>query len=206
MKLGGVAAVGGSLLGYAGAAAIQEQVIQVPFQVFLLQPSSCSNQPGTTLTRTTRPSPRSLSLRHARMLQLPRQLREESSSRTGGRQGAVEEALQGAGEEASCHLAIFGSVVGALSRFAGRGGRGVEGREEMGAVSGRRRMGAGKKTGVEGERGQGTCLAGKTEQRRCDGSKLNLSHIHTLDAIFLICQSLNLYICGALLGSSSSHC
>ena len=30
MKLGGVAAVGGSLLGYAGAAAIQEQVIHVP--------------------------------------------------------------------------------------------------------------------------------------------------------------------------------
>ena len=161
-----------------------------------LQPSSCSNQPGTTLTRITRPSPRSLSLRPARMLQLLRRLHEERWM--GGRQGA--------GGEASSRLGSFGSVVGALSSFAGRGGMGADGREELGAVARRREMGVGpgKKMGVEGERGQGTCHAGQREQRRCDGSKLNISHIHSM--LYLICCSLYLYICGALFGSSSSHC
>ena len=41
--------------------------------------------------------------------------------------------------------------------------------------------------GVGGERGQDTCLAGLTEQNRCDG-KLNLGHIHSM--LYLICCSL----------------
>ena len=164
---------------------------------------SHSNQPETTLTRITRPSPRSLSLRRGRMLQLLRLLPEERWK--AGRQGA--------GEGASSHLESFGSVVGALSRFAGRGGMGADGREEVGAVArrmgvgariGEMGVGAGRRMGAGGERGQGTCRAGQTEQRRCDGSKLNLSHIHSM--LYLICRSLYLYICGALFGSSSSQC
>ena len=137
----------------------------------MTQSLSCSNLPGTTSTHITRPSLRSSSLRHVRTLQLLHQPPEERW--TGVRQGA--------GGEASSHLGSFGSVVGVLSRFAGRGGRGGDGREQVGAVAGRRRM------GVEGERGQDTCLAGLTEQNRCDG-KLNLGHIHSM--LYLICCSL----------------
>ena len=162
---------------------------------------SHSNQPETTLTRITRPSPRSLSLPHGRMLQLLLPLPEERWK--AGRQGA--------GEGASSHLESFGSVVGALSRFAGRGGMGADGGEEVGAVArrmgariGEMGVGAGRRMRVGGERGQGTCRAGQTEQRRCDGSKLNLSHIHLM--LYLICCSLYLYICGALFKSSSSQC
>ena len=155
------------------------------------------------MTRITRPSPRSLSLPQERTLQLLLLPPEERWK--AGRQGA--------GGEASSHLETFESVVGALSRFAGRGGMGADGGEEVGAVArrmgvgariGEMGVGAGRRMGVGGERGQGTCRAGQTEQRRCDGSKLNLSHIHSM--LYLICRSLYLYICGALFGSSSSQC
>ena len=163
----------------------------------MTQSLSCSNLPGTTLTHITRPSLRSSSLRHVRTLQLLHQRPEERW--TGGRQGA--------GGEASSHLGSFGNVVGVLSRFAGRGGRGAGGKEEVGAIARRKKREMGALTrrrlmGVGGERGQDTCLAGLTEQNRCDG-KLNLSHIHLM--LYLICCSLYFYICGSFLGSSSSH-
>ena len=137
MKLGGVAAVGGSLLGYAGAAAIQEQVIHVP----LMPPGDpvppvCSNPQESTLTPTTRPSPKSLSLHLARTPQPPLQPHE----------GRWRVGRQGAGEEAFCHLVgSSGSGEGVLSRFARRGGMGAGGGWEVGAAARRRKMGAGRR-------------------------------------------------------------
>ena len=75
MKLGGVAAVGGSLLGYAGAAAIQEQVRQVAKVPPGDRDLPSSNPPATTSTHTTRPSPRSTSP-HRERTQRPRQRRD----------------------------------------------------------------------------------------------------------------------------------
>ena len=200
MKLGGVAAVGGSLLGYAGAAAIQEQVSQVA-KVPPGDRDLPSNPPATTSTRTTRPSPRSTSP-HRERTQRPRQ-RREGELWTEDQEGV----LRGVDGEVYSPL-LVGSFkrrgVGVLCKSAGSGGRGAEEREGLGPSlgAGGTKIGTRGKimgTAVErledrflvGESGQSTCRARRREPRRCDRLKICLSHKHLL---YLICL-FSFYIC-----------
>ena len=200
MKLGGVAAVGGSLLGYAGAAAIQEQVSQLA-KVPPGDRDLPSNPPATTSTRTTQPSPRSTSP-HRERTQRPRQRRE-------GELWTEEEGHRGVDGEACSHLAVGSSKrrgVGVLCKSAGSGGRGAEEREGLGRSlgAGGTKIGTrGKIMGtaverledriLEGESGQSTCRARRREPRRCDRLKMCFSHKHLL-LLYLICL-FSFYIC-----------
>ena len=201
MKLGGVAAVGGSLLGYAGAAAIQEQVSQVGKVPPGDRDLPSSNPPATTSTRTTRPSLRSTSPHHERTRR-PRQRLE-------GELWTEEEGRRGVDGEVCSHL-VVGSFkrrgVGVLCKCAGSGGRGAEEREGLGpslAAGGMKIGTRGKMMGAAGERledriilggesGQSTCRARRREPRRCDRLKMCLSHKHNL--LYLICL-FSFYIC-----------